>query len=150
MLHIKSFIRLPKRENNNMINKKLNILFVCRYNRFRSRVAEAYFNKINKNKNIKVKSAGLIKGGPVNPNTVKIAKKFGLNIKGNTQGLSLKILQWQNMIVIVADNVPPSIFDRNKVYGKKVIVWKIKDAKDSNKININRIIKKIMKKADKL
>ena len=38
------------------------ILFVCKYNRFRSRVAEAYFKKINKNKNISVKSAGIIKG----------------------------------------------------------------------------------------
>ncbi len=30
----------------------MNIIFVCKYNRFRSRVAEAYFKKINKDKNI--------------------------------------------------------------------------------------------------
>ena len=29
---------------------KKNILFVCKYNRFRSKVAEAYFNSLNKNK----------------------------------------------------------------------------------------------------
>ncbi len=55
--------------------KKINILFVCRYNRFRSRVAEAYFKKINKN--FKVKSAGLFKGRPLSPKTIKEAKKFG-------------------------------------------------------------------------
>ena len=68
--------------------EKVNILFVCRYNRFRSRIAEAYFNKINKNKNVKAKSAGLIKGSPLNPRTVKVAKKFGLDIRGKTQGFN--------------------------------------------------------------
>lgn len=130
--------------------EKINLLFICRYNRFRSRVAEAYFNKINKNKDIEVKSAGLIKGSPLNPNTVKLAKKFGLNINGNAQGLSSDILQWQDITVIVANDVPPSIFDKNKSYGKKLIAWKIKDTKDSDKTNINKIIRKIIKKVDKL
>ena len=135
-----------------MINKKINILFICRYNRFRSRVAEAYFNKINKNKNIEVKSAGLVKGNPLEKRTVRIARNLGLDIRGKTQGLTSKILQWQNVTVVVADDVPPSVFDRNKVYGKKVIVWKIKDIKGGNKNEIMTIkcIKEIMKRADKL
>ena len=36
----------------------MKILFICKYNRFRSRVAAAYFKKINKNSKIKVESAG--------------------------------------------------------------------------------------------
>jgi len=130
--------------------KKLNILFVCRYNRFRSRVAEAYFKKINKNKNIKVKSAGLIKGGPLNSNTVKAAKKFGLNIKGEVQGLSSKLMTWQNMTVIVADDVPKSVFNRNIKYGKKVIKFNIKDASYENEKEIKRLINKIIKKVEQL
>ena len=81
---------------------KKNLLFVCRYNRFRSRIAEAYFRKINKNKKIKVKSAGLIKGERLSKGSIRTAKKFGLNIKGKIQGLSSPIMAWQNIVVIVA------------------------------------------------
>ncbi len=130
--------------------KKVNILFVCRYNRFRSRVALAYFNKINKNKNIKAKSAGLIRGMPLNPKTVSIARKLGFNISGKPKGLSSKLLAWQNLTVIVADDVPEQVFDRNKKYGKKVINWKIKDAEEYNIKEIKRLIRDITKKMDEL
>jgi len=130
--------------------KQKKILFVCRYNRFRSRIAEAYFKKINKNKNIKVKSAGLFKGRPLNPTTVKKAKKFGLDIKGNVRGLSSDLISWQNTTVIVADNVPKKVFYKNKKYGKKVIVWRIKDIDYKNDNKFEETIKKIMRKVDKL
>lgn len=128
--------------------KKINILFVCRYNRFRSKTAEAYFKKINKNKNVRVKSAGLIKGNP--RKSIKELKKFGIKIKGPPQGLTSKLMAWQNVTIIVADNIPPKVFDKNKKYGKKVLVWKIKDAerKDSKQKVI--AIKQIIKKVDSL
>jgi protein-tyrosine-phosphatase len=128
--------------------KKINILFVCRYNRFRSRIALAYFNKINKNKNIKAKSAGLIRGNSLNPFTVEIAKEFDLNIRGKTQGLSSKLMAWQNVTIIVANDVPPQVFNRNKRYGKKVIVWKIKDVNEKDKPAIKKIIKSIILRID--
>ena len=40
----------------------MKILFICRHNRFRSKIAEAYFNKINKNKNLIAKGAGIFPG----------------------------------------------------------------------------------------
>ena len=135
---------------NKIKDKKLNLLFVCRYNRFRSRVAEAYFKKINKNKNIRAKSAGLIKGSPLNLSTVKIAKKFGLDIKGKTQGLSSKLMVWQNITVIVANDVPKSVFNRNIKYGKKVIKFSIRDVSYENEKEIKKTIDKIIKKIDKL
>ena len=128
----------------------MNILFVCRYNRFRSRIAEVYFNKINKNKNIKSKSAGLIKGSPLNPRTIKVAKEFGLDIDGRVKGLSSKLMTWQNITVIVADDVPEAVFNKNKKYKKKVINWKIKDAKYETKTEIKKLVKQIMKKVDNL
>lgn len=128
--------------------KKINLLFVCRYNRFRSKVAEAYFKKINKNKSIHVKSAGLIKGNPIKP--IKELKKFGLVIKGEPQGLSSKLMAWQNVTVVVADNVPPQVFYKNKKYGKKVIVWKIKDAEKNQGKEKVRAIKQIIQKVDAL
>ena len=41
----------------------MKILFICKYNAFRSKVAESYFNKMNKNKKIKAFSRGFIMGG---------------------------------------------------------------------------------------
>ena len=130
--------------------KKTNILFVCRYNRFRSRIAEAYLKKINKNKNIQIKSAGLFKGRPLSPITVKEAKKYGLNINGTVKGLSSSLMSWQNVTVVVADDVPVQVFDKNKKYGKKVIAWKIKDTDYKNTKKVEELIKKIMKKVDNL
>jgi protein-tyrosine-phosphatase len=106
---------------------KKNILFICRYNRFRSRIAEKYFNKINKNKDAVAKSAGLIRGEPITSAQTIPAKKFGLDISGTPQELSYKILDWQNIIVVVADDVPKIFVKKNKET-KKVFYWKIKDA----------------------
>lgn len=127
--------------------EKMNVLFICKYNRFRSRVAEAYFKKINKNKKIKARSAGVIKGNPVNRETAKLMKEeFGLNIMGKTNGLSDKILEWQDMVVIMADDVPPSIFNKNKKYGKKVVVLSVKDVLESSKEQKIKAAKQIIKK----
>jgi protein-tyrosine-phosphatase len=132
------------------MKNKINILFVCRYNRFRSRIAEAYFKKINKNKNIKAKSAGLFKGMKLSPGTIKEAKKFGLNINGRVNGLSSSLMKWQNMVVVVANDVPSQVFDKSRRLGKKVIIWKIKDANYKDKKNIDKLIKKIIKRVKNL
>jgi len=127
----------------------MNILFLCKHNRFRSKVAEAYFKKINKNKNIQVQSRGLIRGIPVAQNVVNIGKEFGINISKATRGISEDDLKWQDIIVIVANNVPKSILGKRKEI-KKVIVWEIKDTDQSNKKGIRKIMKEIMKKVGSL
>ena len=127
----------------------MNILFICKYNKFRSRIAEAYFKKINKNKNFKVKSAGLIQDRPISKFQQKVAKELGINISGKPKGLSTKLLMWQNMIIIVADDVPKTIFN-NEAYRKKTIVWKLPDVLKDNKKQTIKLIKLIMKKVDKL
>ena len=123
------------------------ILFVCKYNRFRSRVAKAYLEKINSN--VQVESAGLIKGMPVNKLQTSIAKKFGLDIQGKPKGLSTKILLWADVVIVVADDVPKKIFN-NKKYENKVVVWKIKDSKTDNLREVERIIKEIIVNVTKL
>ena len=62
------------------------------------------------------------------------------------------LLIWQDMTIIVADDVPPIIFSNNKKYGKKVIVWKIKDipSQEGTEAEKKKLIKKIMKKVDGL
>ncbi len=129
----------------------MKILFICKYNRFRSRVAEAYFKKMNKNKNIKATSGGLIKGFlPLDKYQVKMAKRFNINILGKPRTLSMDMLKEQDRIIVIADDVPKTIFNY-KWYKDKVSFWKIKDVLEGtdNKGN-ERIIKSIIEKVDAL
>ena len=125
----------------------MRILFVCKHNRFRSKVAEAYFKKINKNKNIKVASAGVFKGFPTESVVVKIGKKLGIKLRRKTNGLDEKYVFQMDLVVIVANNVPVSLF-KGKV--RKIIVWKIPDTNQNNKKMIEIIMKKIFKKVEEL
>jgi protein-tyrosine-phosphatase len=124
----------------------MNVLFVCKYNVFRSQVAEAYLRKINKKVN--VESAGVVKETRIFRNVIRVSRSLGLNLRGEPRGLNAKLVKWADIIVIVADDVPKDIFTR-----KKVLVWKIEDVdeKDKNMVRERtKIIKKIMKKVDKL
>jgi len=131
----------------------MKILFVCKYNRFRSLVAEAYFKKINKNKKIKVSSTGIIKGNPVGKLSAQASKELGININKKPKGISSKLLSKQELIIIVANDVPKKIFKfANKGYITKTIVWKIAEVKGKDRTNINKkkIIREIMKRVDNL
>ncbi len=120
----------------------MNILFICKFNRYRSKAAEAYFNKINKNKNFKAKSAGLIKGEPINKKVINVIKKIGVVPKGKPRGLDREILKWQDIVVLIAKDISASIFKDKRIFGKKVIVWKIDEG--------NQSIYFIKRKVDKL
>ena len=132
----------------------MNILFVCKYNKFRSRIAEAYLKKINKNKDIKAESAGLIEGiYPLEKEQVEVAKEMGLNIEGKPKALSSRLLKNQDLIVLVANDVPPIIFrsiETNKKTGINVINLNIPDVASYDKKDIEKTIKTIMKEIDKL
>lgn len=129
----------------------MNILFVCKYNRFRSKIAEEYFNQINKNKNIHVKSAGIIRGSyPLDKREVQVARENGIKLEGRPRGLSTNLMRKIDLIIIVGDNIPKEIFNYNG-YAGKVIVWNIKDIiNGESKVLIEKIIKKIMKKVRRL
>ncbi len=130
----------------------MNILFVCKGNRFRSKTAEAMFNRLNKNKKHKAKSAGIIKGRPVAEIVKKCAKNLGYTIKGSPRGMDIPLLKWQDIIIIVADNVPASLFNDIIIDGKKlnVSVWKIPDTEVADKEIIIKIMKRIEKNVIKL
>ena len=111
----------------------MNILFVCKWNRFRSKAAEAIFKKLNTNPNFKAKSGGLFPGFPVSEDIIKAGKNIGINISGSQQCLSHKLLMWSDYIILVADDVPISIFKEViQNDGKKVIHWKFKDINGAN------------------
>ena len=132
----------------------MKILFVCKYNRFRSRVAEAYFKKINRNRRIKVKSAGIFVGSyPLEKEQVEVAKEMDLDIEGKPKALSSRLLKDQDLIVLVANDVPPIIFrstETNKKTGINVINLNIPDVASYDKKDIEKTIKTIMREVDKL
>ncbi len=125
----------------------MKIIFVCKYNRFRSRVAEGYFKKVNRNKKIKISSAGVFEGYSVPENVINIGKEFGINTGGKPRGLHEAEFVGADLIVIVANDVPISLFSR---FNKKIILWKIPDTTQNNKERIREIMKQIFKKVDSL
>jgi protein-tyrosine-phosphatase len=134
----------------------MRILFICKHNLFRSKVAESYFNKINKNPNIKAESAGAIKGDFLTKEQrqvlnlqIKTAKKYGLDIKGKPRGLSTSLLNKQDLVIVVANDLKKSLFN-NKRYIKKLIIWNIKDVGYLKEKNMRKTINKIIRKIDKL
>lgn len=125
----------------------MKILFVCKYNRFRSQIALAYFRKINKDKSIKSDSAGVIAGIPIDWNVKNVGKKLGLNIHGKPKGISEKLLKDADLVVIVANDVPEQLFEAKT---RKIMKWKIPDTSQGNSCEIEHISRMIMKKVDKL
>jgi len=128
----------------------MNVLFICKFNRFRSKVAEAVFKKLNKNSKNKVKSAGIIRGSPSDKDQVAVAKEMGFDINSAPHGLTTEMLKWHDLAVIVADDVPRDILRDNKKYGKELEVWKINDVYTGDKKSIEKVIKEIQVRVGKL
>ena len=134
------------------MKKITKILFVCKHNRFRSRVAEAYFNKIKPRKNIVTRGGGLIVGTyPLDKTELIATRKLGLDIDGKPQALTMEKIIWADLTIIVADDIPSFLFDHYRAnYKKKIIIWKIKDIKPSQGVkDAEVIIKQIMSKVDR-
>ena len=127
----------------------MKILFVCKYNRFRSRTADVYFKKINKNNKITSSSAGIFQGSyPLDKTQVRVGKELGLNIEGKPRAISTDLLRNIDLIVIVANDVPESLF--NPRY-QKIIKWNISDVKEGKDYEADRkVMKRIFKKVDEL
>ena len=120
----------------------MNILFVCKHNRFRSKVAEAFFLHYNKNKKINVKSAG-VSLDMMRPFVAQSVhdemRKRGVKIYDDrAHSVNPEVLKWANRIVIVADNVLFDGFSKNKIE-----VWKIKDTSQEDLKGIKKIVDSI-------
>ena len=131
----------------------MKILFICKYNAFRSRIAEEYFKKINKNSKIQVISRGFIMGGNSDNEQREISNKLlGINI-AKRKHLPIKIseLKEADLIIVVANDIPKIMFNYSlaPLY-KKLIIWKIKDEQKRNKRNINKIVLSIKERVENL
>ena len=125
------------------------ILFICKHNIFRSKVAEACFKKLNK-KNCESKSAGIITSKTSNPVQRNVGKRLGIIIKEPSRNVSTELLKWADLIILVANDVPPYLFDYDKRHETKLIVWKIQDVFNNKEQDIEKAIESIRKKVKSL
>jgi len=129
----------------------MNLLFVCKHNRFRSKVAEALFLKYCKNKNIHVKSCGISVDelrSYVADSVKKILKEdYGVGIVDEvSKRITEDDIKWADKIIIVADNVLLSgVFPLDKTE-----IWKISDASELDVESIKKSVKEIDKKVKEL
>jgi len=104
----------------------MKILFICRHNCFRSRVAEEYLKK----KEIhEVDSAGIIsaKLGPTQLQIDVARNEYGLDITNKSKGLSLELINQQDIVINTADDVDDKFLTHPEYNKHKVISWKISD-----------------------
>ena len=121
----------------------MKILFVCKHNRFRSKVAESIFLALNKNNGIEVESAGLQLDELrpyIEKNVIQIMKEKGYEIKGKPRKMSTELIKDFDLIVIVADNVKKELFSGFK---GKIIKWDIKDCNANEVERIKKIVDEI-------
>ena len=124
----------------------MNILFICKHNRFRSKISEAVFNKLNNNKKIKVDSAAIKPDYiPVAENVQKALKEIGVRrANKHPKKVTKEMLNWADIIVIAADNV------NIKIKGKKIIKWSISDTDQVDYKGILKRAKTIEKRVKNL
>lgn len=128
----------------------MKILFICKHNKFRSKVGEAIFNRLNKNKNITAESAGIIGSENSTPESViNILKKRGYNIKRKTaRRIDSITINDYDLLIITADNVDPLFFKGS--FNGKIIWWKISDCADTDLEGIRKRVNEIEEKVKEL
>jgi protein-tyrosine-phosphatase len=128
----------------------MKILFICKHNKFRSKVGEAIFNKLNKNKKIIAESSGIIGSIHDTPKSViDVLKNKGYRVKRKTaKRVDLDEIKDYDLIIIVADNVNPLFFKSS--FDKKIIWWKITDCLDTDIEGIKKRVDEIELKVKEL
>src|SRR3989338_9046819 len=92
--------------------QKIDVLFICRYNRFRSKIAEAIFNNLNRNSKLKASSAGVCKGKAISSEIINSALDSGICLSRKSQLISRRLLNSHPIVIIVADDVDVSLVKR--------------------------------------
>jgi protein-tyrosine-phosphatase len=130
----------------------MKVLFACKHNRFRSKVAEAVFNKLIVEKD---KGGGAVSGGllldekrPYVEQSVKdVLSGKGLEVVSDKpRQLTLRGIEGFDKIVFLGDGVKESLFcDRAEVE-----IWEIEDTGAGDIEKIGEIVRKIEEKVGDL
>ena len=128
----------------------MNILFVSKYNNVRSKIAEAYFNKLNKLKQLHCQSGGLFRGHPTPTNVMEIAREHRLSLKTSQTALSTYLLEKHDLVILVADDVPTSIFRKDNPYVNAFVWWKVASPNMKDAVSIETTMRDIEKRVQVL
>lgn len=129
----------------------VHVLFLCKYNRFRSKVAESLFNTLAKNSGDEARSAGIVSGLPISDDIIRICAEEGCAISNPPQGLTHQLNMWADKIVIIEDRISPEIFNEEKTNdGKEILQWKIEDIAEDDHANRRKKIGQIKAKVEEL
>jgi len=109
-------------------------------------VAEAIFNKLNKNKNIKAESAGLFVDSThlfIEPTVMSEMERRGYNLAGTPRQLTRELAEKFDKIIIVADDMDSEFFYD---FEGKVMQWNIPDCDADDSVCIEETIDELEKK----
>ena len=130
----------------------MNILFICKFNRFRSKVAENDFLDLIKKK--KIDKYFETKGRGTNNDltrpfmskiVVELLKKKDIEVIDEKSYLINNYdIKWADKIIIVADNVNSDLFPK-----EKTVIFPIKDASELEHEKVRRIINQIYRVINK-
>ena len=112
----------------------MKILFICKHNRFRSKVGEALFRNYAQSSH-QVKSAGVelrLLTPYVAPLVKKTLASYGVTSVVDAPTLiSDSLITWADRIIVVADNVDASLFPSDVTE-----VWPVSDCSQEDEQNI--------------
>ena len=129
----------------------MKILFICKYNRFRSKVAEAIFNKLNKSLNNQARSCGIVGGLVIDENLISLCKKQGVEISNPPQGLTHQLSMWADKIIVIEDRIPRELFSEEINNDKKQVeIWAISDLRIDEDERRRGVIQEIRKRVKNL
>src|SRR3989338_5416652 len=127
----------------------MKILFVCAHNRFRSKVAEALFLKLNKSKKVEVKGAGValyVLNQYIAPNVLEVLREKGINkIDEQSHPITDEGVEWADKIIVVADNIQHELLPEEKTE-----YWKISDCAQDDLEGIRERVEQIEVKVKEL
>ena len=106
---------------------KYKILFVCKFNRYRSNVALALFNKYNKNSNIVAKASGVVQGPPVLEKMQRVAGEFGVSLERKPKNLTEYDYSWADLVITIGKDLDKGTFEYIAGRPRKVISWELAD-----------------------
>lgn len=120
----------------------MKVLFVCKHNRFRSKVAESIFNKLAEGK-AKAESRGLFLDEIrpyVEDIVIKIMKEKGYSIGGKPKQLEFQEMKQFDVLAVLSNGITKDFFDNFK---GRIFIWNVKDTDASNIKEIHRIVDEI-------
>jgi protein-tyrosine-phosphatase len=130
----------------------MNILFVCKHNRFRSKAAEALFKYHYKGESAKARSGGVILDFMhpyMSRNVVWALRARGVGIRDDgSRKVDDLLLKWADRIIIVADNVSSEFLKEFK--SRVSAIWAVKDVSENDIHAIERRINEIEEKVKEL